>query len=159
MEMAEPIRRPDLEGRPFELTVERAMTASPAALYRAWTQEFGRWFAHPSSVLMRPKVDAPFFFETVYRFEDARPEERHAHYGRFLRLEPDQLVEMTWVTGRRGTGGAETIVRVEMAPDGSGTRLKLSHSGFYDAAARDQHETAWPIVLTHQDEVLTSAHV
>ncbi|MFD7627540.1 SRPBCC domain-containing protein [Streptomyces sp. NPDC059851] len=148
----EPIRVPDLADRPHRLTVERAMLASPHALYRAWTEQFDRWFAAPGSVLMRPEVDAPFFFETEPAGDPPGP--GHPHYGRFLRLEPDRLVELTWVTGRAGTAGAETVVTVRLGPHPVGTRLQLIHAGFYDETARDNHASAWPHVLAHQDQVL-----
>ncbi|MEU5808154.1 MULTISPECIES: SRPBCC family protein [unclassified Streptomyces] len=152
--VTEPIRTPDLADRPHQLTVERAMLASPHALYLAWTQRFDRWFAAPGSVLMRPEVNAPFFFETEFAGDPQTPRARHPHYGRFLRLEPGRLVELTWVTGRAGTAGAETVVTVRLGPHPIGSRLHLTHAGFYDEAARDNHATAWPEVLAHQDEVL-----
>jgi len=77
------------------------------------------------------------------------------HHGRFLDLVPDRFVEMTWMTGRDGIAGAETVVRVELQADGPGTQVRLTHSGFYDEAAVRRHDQAWEHhVLPHLDEVL-----
>jgi len=151
-EQAGPVRMPDLSGRPNDLVVEHDFSASPEQLYAAWTERFDQWFAIPGTVRMTPQVDAPFYFEVEYRPEQSAVSERHPHYGRFLRLEPAKLVELTWVTGRGGTEGAETVVTVELSPHGDGTHLRLSHRGFADAASRDGHEKAWPFVLEQLDD-------
>jgi uncharacterized protein YndB with AHSA1/START domain len=124
------------------------VAAPPAALFRAWTEQFDLWFAAPGTVLMTPRVNAPFFFETRYQGQ------RHPHYGRFLALEAGRRVEMTWVTAA-GTKGVETVVTVEFAPDGAKTSVSLTHAGFPDEECRDRHAAAWPSVLRHLDAVLS----
>jgi uncharacterized protein YndB with AHSA1/START domain len=140
------IERPDLSDRPFSMTLERAMRARPDSLYRAFTQGWERWFAAPGTLLMQERVNVPFFFATEHAGA------HHPHYGRFLRLQPGALVELTWVTAA-GTRGTETLLSVELAAGGAGTHLKLTHAGFPDAALCERHQQAWPQVLVHLDEV------
>ncbi|WP_085931038.1 SRPBCC family protein [Desulfitobacterium hafniense] len=94
-----------------------------------------------------------FYFETAYEGN------RYPHYGRFLRLMPGQLVELTWLTGAEGTKGAETVVTVELKEVEGGTILRLNQAGFSDEESRDRHEQAWPLVLAQlEDRLMKVSH-
>ena len=153
------IRIPDLSARPFSLVAERTFAVPPSALYQAWTVGFDLWFAAPGSLLMRPEVNAVFFFETEFKHESDALAQRYPHYGRFLRLIPDNLVELTWVTGALGTEGSETVVTVKLMGAKGGTDLHLTHAGFPNAAARDRHAQAWPSVLAHLEQRIANTTV
>jgi uncharacterized protein YndB with AHSA1/START domain len=101
---------------------------------------------------MKPEVNVPFFFQAEFQGR------RHSHYGRFLRLEKDRLVEMTWVTGAQGTDGAEPVVTVLLTPSRDDqTRLNLTNSGFTSEARRDQQRDAWSLVLGSHGTALRGA--
>ena len=126
------------------------MLASPSAVYRAWTEQFDQWFAEPGTLMMNGEVNVPFFFETHFEGQ------RHPHYGRFLKLISDQLLELTWVTGNPGTQGAETVLTIELTPKNGGTHVKLTHAGLPDEDTRNGHAEAWPLALANLDHCMAN---
>ena len=144
--------KPDLSDRPLDCVVEATVPLTADAIYHAWTRAFDSWFAAEGSVIMAGEVG------TTYCFETEMDGKRHPHYGRFLRLVPNELVEMTWMTGNgtaEGTAGAETVLRVELTPKGDATELRLIHSGLPTEKSRDGHQENWPLALEGLDEALS----
>ena len=145
------IPRPDLSTRSLQVTCEYTVHAKPSEVYAAWTERFDCWFAQSGTLSMVPEPGRPYFF---YNRDEWG---RHPHYGRFLDVTENQLVEMTWMTGNgtdEGTEGAETILRIELAPKGEATEVRLTHSGFVSEKSRVGHEENWPLALEILDEVL-----
>jgi uncharacterized protein YndB with AHSA1/START domain len=97
---------------------------------------------------MQPQVDTAFYFETHHG------EARVPYYGRFIRLEPDRLLQFTWLS--TGTQHTETVITIQLAPDGTGTRVQLNHAGFPSQELRDAHQEFWPIFLQEIDNAFTS---
>jgi uncharacterized protein YndB with AHSA1/START domain len=137
---------------PYGFTIEQTLRSRAHEIFAAWTEAFDTWFALPGAIRMKAVVGEPYWFDVVH---DGK---RHPHYGRFTALQPDLLVEQTWLTGESGTDGAETLLRVELAAAESGTLVRLTHRGFYDEAAANRHAEAWPQILRHLDEVLIAAN-
>jgi uncharacterized protein YndB with AHSA1/START domain len=140
---------PDLSDRPHDARVVRVMRAGPQAIYKSFTSGWEGWFALPGGLIADPVRQGQLFFVVEHEGK------RHPHYGRFLTVEPNRKVELTWVTGKDGTQGAETILSIEIEPHDSGCTLILAHRGFYDQERADDHEKSWEQILAGLDARLT----
>jgi uncharacterized protein YndB with AHSA1/START domain len=142
---------PDLSSRPLKATWEGFIDAPPEGVYEAWTSKFDLWFAQRGATFMTPEVDRPYFFYNRNEWG------RHPHYGRFLELKKNEVVEMTWMTGNgsnEGTEGAETVIRVELAPKDKGTTVRFTHSGFVNERSRDGHQDNWPLAFAELQQAI-----
>jgi uncharacterized protein YndB with AHSA1/START domain len=140
---------PKLTDRPYDTRVERVMLASAQALFKSFTTGWEGWFALEGSLIADPVVNGQIFFVVEHEGK------RHPHYGRFLNLEPARRVKLTWLTGKDGTQGAETVLSVDLAPRADGCALTLTHRGFYDQGRADHHGKSWEQILAGLDKRLT----
>jgi uncharacterized protein YndB with AHSA1/START domain len=130
---------PDLSSRPLQVSLERHLHLSPEKVYLAWTSRLDLWLASPGSFTSQGKPNSPYFFESYANGS------RIPHYGRFLRMEADKLIEFTWITSE--TQGTETVVCITLIPSEIGTILSLVHKGFSTEDQRHVHSKAWPYLL------------
>jgi uncharacterized protein YndB with AHSA1/START domain len=140
---------PDLSDRPHDVRIEREMLASSQAIYHCFTTGWERWFALEGALIADPVPNGQLFF--VVEHEDIR----YPHYGRFLTLEPNHKVELTWLTGKNGTQGAETVLSIDLTSRSAGCMLTLTHRGFYDEERADHHGESWKFILAELDKRLT----
>lgn len=65
--------------------------------------------------------------------------------GEILELDPPRVLAYSWSEHSEAKKLEGTIVRYELSPVGSGTRLRLTHSEFRNAlGARREYQGGWP---------------
>jgi uncharacterized protein YndB with AHSA1/START domain len=126
------------------------MRARAEAIYKSFTSGWEDWFALPGGLIANPVPQGQLFFVVEHEGK------RQPHYGRFLTLEPNRKVELTWLTGQGGTQGAETVFSIEIARRDDGCTVTLDHRGFYDQERADGHGKSWEQILAHLDERLSA---
>lgn len=124
------------------LTLKRRLKAAPAEVYAAWTdpEKIVKWFGPEQIETLRAQADARVGggFRIVMRSPDG---EEHDVSGIYREVVPNEKLVFTWAW--RSTPERESIVTVQIKPDGSGSLLTLIHEKFFDEAARDRHQEGW----------------
>lgn len=63
--------------------------------------------------------------------------------GRILHIEPWSMLEYTWRQQRWPQYWEDSLVRWELFPEGTSTRIHLIHSRFPNLNERDSHDEGW----------------
>ena len=72
----------------------------------------------------------------------------YEHYGEVLEYDPPRVLEHTWMADFHDQPARPTVVRWELTAAGSGTRLKVTHSGFAaQPKVRKSYQSGWPGLL------------
>jgi uncharacterized protein YndB with AHSA1/START domain len=113
-----------VDGTRRAVRFERRYDASPAEVWSALTdpKRLARWLADA-------ELDLRVGGDYVLRFTGE--DEGQKTTGTVLAVEPERLLELTWLY----PGEEDTVLRVELRPDGDGTILVLDHRGLPIEAA------------------------
>lgn len=65
--------------------------------------------------------------------------------GSFSVITAPEKLEYTWRQASWSVKWADSIVRWELKPDGSGTWVHLTHKAFPNKAERDSHDDGWDL--------------
>ena len=124
------------------LTLKRRLNAAPEKVYAAWAQPANlmQWFGPDSGAVTRAELDLRVGgrYTIVFHTEDG---EEHHVSGLYREVAPNEKLVFTWAW--RSTPERESLVTVQIRPDGDGTMLTLIHEQFFDEPARDRHREGW----------------
>ncbi len=125
---------------------------TPDAAFKRWTTEIGTWWPARSHSVGQKQVKTIVFGagvgERVYElWHDGTQQE----WGRITRWEPPRMVRYTWYPDRTAESAQDIEVRFE--PEGSGTRLTLTHTGWERLGAearkaRRGYPIGWSYVMS-----------
>jgi uncharacterized protein YndB with AHSA1/START domain len=111
--------------------LERYIKATPAKVYAAWTnpEKIMRWFGSDEGPTLHAEVDVRVggCFRILFRTMDG---EEHGVSGAYREVVPDRTLAFTW--NWAGPHEPESLVRIELKPNGSGTLLTLIHEQIVD---------------------------
>lgn len=123
-----------------EIKVERRFAAPPERVFDAWLDPATArrfFFATPHGEMVVCDIDARLGGK--FNFTDRRPEHGEiAHVGEFEVLERPRLSVFTFAVPAYDP--TATRVRIEIEPDGTGSRLILTHE---DVLPEYEAQTAW----------------
>lgn len=124
------------------LTITRHLKAPPAKVFSAWTdpEKMKRWMGPPQIEPLSAEIDARVGGRYRLLMRAANGEE-HDVSGVYREVVPDRKLVFTWAW--KSTPERESMVTIELAPEGDGTLLTLTHAQLFDEATRDGHRNGW----------------
>jgi hypothetical protein len=125
---------------------EVRVTCDQATTFALFTSHIGAWWPLATHSVHGP--DASVAFEGDRLVE--RLGSQVAVWGHVLAEDPPRSFRMTWHPGSNPADATE--VGVEFLPDGDGTIVRLTHSGWErlaeGAARRERYDSGWVPVLS-----------
>lgn len=131
---------------------EVRVTCDQATTFALFTSHIGAWW--PLATHSVHGADASVAFEDDRLVE--RLGSQVAVWGHVLAEDPPRSFRMTWHPGRDAADATE--VSVEFVPDGEGTIVRLTHSGWERLAdgesRRGQYDSGWvPVLAAFEQQV------
>jgi len=135
------------------VTVERRIAAPPDMVFDAWLDPdaAGRWlFATPDGTMESVEIDARVGGR--FRIVERRGDQAAEHFGEYVEIDrPRRLAFDFWTS----LGEERTRVTVDIAPDGDGSHVRLTHDGVWeDYEARTRQ--GWATILDGLNGLLSA---
>jgi uncharacterized protein YndB with AHSA1/START domain len=150
--MAQSATAQNLSERP-SLTLTRRLRAKPEKVYAAWTepQNLVQWFGPASAKPGTMHADLDVRVGGRYRIQFENDDGEHFEVGGLYReVVPNERLVFSWAW--HSTPERESLVTIQLKPEGAGTLLVFNHAQFFDETARDNHARGWNELLAKLDD-------
>ena len=142
----------------IELELERRIAAPRERVFAAWTDPelLRRWSAPEGLSIADGATDLRVGggWHVVMAAPDGT---RHEAFGTYRDIAPPGRLSYTHAWREPGGSSPETVVTVELRPDGSdATRLRFTQVGFDSVPSRDGHAGGWSSALDQLQALLES---
>jgi uncharacterized protein YndB with AHSA1/START domain len=124
------------------LTIKRRFDAPPEKVFSAWTdpEKVKRWMGPGEVKALRVESDPRTGGRYRWLMQSPSGEE-HDVSGVYREVVPGRKLVFTWAW--KSTPERESLVTVDIKPDGAGSVMTLTHEQFFDDEARDRHNQGW----------------
>ena len=133
---------------------EIEIAAPPDRVFQALTtaDELKRWFRSPECPPkfweMDPRLGGRYRYATEKGSIAVNGVSEFECHGEILEYDPPRVLAYTWLANWHEDSARRTIVRWELTPTQTGTRVTVKHSGLsHEAVARKDYAGGWPGVL------------
>lgn len=150
--MTTTIAAPGLDSIVSEIDI----AAPPERIFRALSNadELPKWFGSPECPVKTWKMDARvggrYSYTTAAGSVVVNGVRAFECHGEILECDPPRLLAYTWIANWHDKAEQPTVVRWELTKQGSGTHVKVTHSGLSDMpVARADYSGGWVGVVEH----------
>ena len=126
---------------------EIEIAAPPARVFQALVEreQALQWGAGDAFEMTHWEMDARAGGAWRFTSRQRAGGEAFDHHGEVVQIDPPRLLEVSWFASWHPDPAHRTVVRWELAPTKSGTRLKVTHSNLAPLAGLAQgYSQGWP---------------
>jgi uncharacterized protein YndB with AHSA1/START domain len=138
------------------LTLKRQIKASPARIFKAWTDpsKMVHWWGPHETVDGSVTAEVDLRIGGSFRVSFSTPDgQTHEASGEFREIVPDERLVYTWIWTREPD--QKTLMTITLRGEEGGTMLTLTHAQLADEAARVSHEKGWLGVIDRLERFVT----
>ncbi|WEK49702.1 MAG: SRPBCC domain-containing protein [Candidatus Kaistia colombiensis] len=138
------------------LTLKHQMKASPARIFKAWTDpsKLVHWFGpsetEDGSVVAETDLRVGGAYHIRFKTSDGQ---QHDASGTYQEIVPDQKLVFTWTW--LAAPDQQTLVTITLRGEEGGTMLTLTHALLADEAALASHKTGWNGAIDRLERFVT----